>query len=48
MDRYSDTQLHADLQLEGSGRVIKQSPLPGASDDKTRRLHLTLATQAGD
>jgi cell division protein FtsI (penicillin-binding protein 3) len=45
MDRYSDLQLHAELQLEGSGRVVRQSPAAGSQDDPNRRLHLVLTSQ---
>jgi cell division protein FtsI (penicillin-binding protein 3) len=45
MDRYSDMQLHAELQLEGSGRVVRQSPAAGSQDDPNKRLHLVLTNQ---
>jgi cell division protein FtsI (penicillin-binding protein 3) len=48
MDRYSGLQLHAELQLEGSGRVVRQSPEAGTPDNSNERLHLVLTNQGND
>lgn len=45
MDRYSEMELHAELQIEGSGRVVRQSPSAGSHDDPKKRLHLVLTSQ---
>jgi cell division protein FtsI (penicillin-binding protein 3) len=41
--RYSDSRMAFDLELQGSGRVVRQSPKPGAERRSVRRVTLVLA-----